>query len=93
VSILAMNLDRFQKLTPTQQQAIVAAARDAAVYQRKLNREIEGKALAEMKAKGLAVVEKVDVPAFQAAVAQKTADTYVKEFGPDLVNAIRAQQK
>ncbi len=93
VSILAMNLDRFQKLTPAQQQAIVAAARDAAVYQRKLNREIEGKALAEMKEKGLAVVEKVDVPAFQAAVAQKTADTYVKEFGPDLVNAIRAQQK
>jgi len=93
VSIVAMNNDRFNKLTPAQQQAVASAARDAAAYQRKLNREIEGKALAEMKDKGLLVVEKVDVPAFQAAVAQKTADTYVKEFGPDLLNAIRAQQK
>lgn len=93
VSIPSMNLEKFNKLSTAEQQAIVAAARDAAVYQRKLNREVEGKALAEMKAKGLAVVEKVDVPAFQAVVAKPTADTYIKEFGPDLVNAIRAEQK
>ncbi|MEO8136158.1 MAG: TRAP transporter substrate-binding protein [Betaproteobacteria bacterium] len=93
VSILAMNLDRFQKLPAAQQKILVDSARDAATYQRKLNRDIEGKALAELKAKGMAVVEKIDTSAFQAIVAQPTADTYIKEFGPDLVNAIRAQQK
>ncbi len=93
VSILAMNLDRFHKLEKAQQAALVEAAREAATMQRRLNRQIENNALAEMKAKGLAVVENVDVRAFQDAVAQKTADAYVKEFGPDLVNAIRAQQR
>lgn len=93
VSILAMNLVQFQKLDAAQQKVLVEAARDAATFQRKLNRDVEGKALADMKAKGMAVIENVDIPPFQAVVAKPTADTYVKEFGPDLVNAIRAQQK
>lgn len=93
VSILTMNLAKFQKLPPAQQNALVDAARAAAAYQRKLNRDTEGKALAEMKDKGLMVVEKIDVGAFQAAVAKQTQAAYVKEFGPDLVDAIRAAQK
>ncbi len=93
VSILAMNQSRFSSLDASQQQALVSAARDAAAYQRKINREVEGKALAEMKAKGLQVVEKLNLPAFQAVVAKPTADSYVKEFGSELLDAIRSEQK
>ena len=93
VSILAMNLERFQKLTPAQQTALVESARSAATFQRKYNRDVEGKALAEWKAKGMAVIEKIDAAPFQAIVAKPTAETYIKEFGPDLVNAIRVQQQ
>jgi tripartite ATP-independent transporter DctP family solute receptor len=88
VSVVAMNLAKFSSLAPDQQRAILEAAREAAVQQRKMNRDIEGENLAKMKQAGLAVVEKVDPKPFQDALGDKIKKTYVDRFGSDLVDAI-----
>ena len=88
VSIVAMNLPKFRSLAPAQQQALVEAAREAAVYQRKLNRDIEGDSLAKMKQAGLAVVENVDQEPFRRALGDKIRQTYAEKFGSDILDAI-----
>jgi TRAP-type transport system periplasmic protein len=88
VSVVAMNLAKFNALTPEQQTVILDAAKEAAVQQRKMNRDIEGENLAKMKQAGLAVVEKVDPKPFQDALGDKIKKIYVDRFGPDLVDAI-----
>ena len=88
VSIVAMNLAKFNALKPDQQSAILEAAKEAAAYQRKVNRDIEGENLAKMKQAGLAVVEKVDPKPFQDVLGDKIKKTYVDRFGPDIVEAI-----
>jgi TRAP-type C4-dicarboxylate transport system substrate-binding protein len=88
VSIVAMNLSKFRGLPPAQQQALVESAREAATYQRKLNRDTEGDNLAKMKEAGLAVVEKIDPAPFQKVLGDKIKQTYVDKFGPEIVNAI-----
>ena len=87
-SVVAMSLAKFNALTPEQQGAILEAARDAAIYQRKLNRDIEGDNLAKMKQAGLVVVEKVDSKPFQDALGDKIRKTYTDRFGSDLLDAI-----
>jgi tripartite ATP-independent transporter DctP family solute receptor len=88
VSIVAMNLAKFNGLSPDQQGAFLEAAKEAAAYQRKMNRDIEGENLAKMKQAGLAVVEKVDPKPFQDLLGDKIKKTYVDRFGPELVEAI-----
>jgi TRAP-type transport system periplasmic protein len=88
VSIVVMNVAKFNGLAPSQQSAILEAAKEAAAYQRKMNRDIEGENLAKMKQAGLAVVEKVDPKPFQDLLGDKIKKTYVDRFGPELVEAI-----
>jgi tripartite ATP-independent transporter DctP family solute receptor len=88
VSIVAMNLAKFNGLSPDQQGAFLEAAKEAAAYQRKMNRDIEGENLAKMKQAGLAVIEKVDPKPFQDLLGDKIKKTYVDRFGPELVEAI-----
>ena len=83
-----MNLAKFRSLAPEQQQVLVEAAREAAVYQRKLNRDIEGDSLAKMKQAGLAVVENVDQEPFRRALGDKIRQTYAEKFGSDILDAI-----
>jgi tripartite ATP-independent transporter DctP family solute receptor len=87
-SVVAMNLAKFKALTPPQQTAILEAAREAAAYQRQLNRDVEGENLANMKQAGLQVVEKVDPKPFQDALGDKVKKTYVDKFGSELVELI-----
>ena len=88
VSIVAMNLPKFRSLAPAQQQALVEAAREAAVYQRKLNRDTEGESLAKMKQAGLAVIETVDTEPFRNVLGDRIRQTYVEKFGSDILDAI-----
>lgn len=87
-SVVAMSLAKFNSLAPEQQSAILEAARDAAIYQRKLNRDIEGDNLAKMKQAGLTVVERVDSKPFQDVLGDKIRKTYADRFGSDLLDAI-----
>ena len=92
VSIVSMNLPKFQSLTPEQQQAILDAAQEAATYQRDLNRQQASQDLATIKEAGVEVVEEVDKDAFKSVVYEPVKATYVEQFGPDLVDAIEKQR-
>jgi TRAP-type transport system periplasmic protein len=88
VSIIAMNLPKFRGLPAAQQKILVDTAREAAQLQRKLNREVEGDALAKMKQAGMQVVEKVDTEPFRKTLGDKITQTYVEKFGRELVDEI-----
>jgi TRAP-type transport system periplasmic protein len=92
VSIVSMNLAKFESLEPALQEALLTAAREAAAHQRALNREQEAGDLEAIRAAGVAVVEEVDVAAFQAAAFDQVKATYVGQFGPELVDAITAAE-
>ncbi len=90
VSIVSMNLAKFQGLPAQHQEALLTAAREAAEYQRDLNREQDDEGLADIRAAGVEVIEDVDREAFKAAVFETVSQTFVDEHGPELVDAIDA---
>ncbi len=89
VSNVVMNLKKFEELKPEYQKALHEALHEAAVWQRRLDRELEGKALAKMKAAGLQVEDRPDVEAFRKIVADAVAEDYVKKFGREILDRIR----
>lgn len=90
VSIVSMNLGKFQSLSEDQQQAILTAAREAAELQRKLNREQDDEGLAEIAAAGVEIVEDVDKAAFREMVFEPVAKSFTDEHGTELLDAILA---
>lgn len=87
---LVMNYGRFVKLSPESQAAIKTAALEAAAFERKLNADEAEGSLTAMKDAGVEVVEKPDVAAFRAAVADQTRAAYVEQFGDDLLTKVDA---
>jgi tripartite ATP-independent transporter DctP family solute receptor len=92
VSIVSMNLRKFESLTPDQQKALLTAAHEAAVAQRKLNRDQESQDLAAIKAAGVQVTENIDKKEFAKIVLEPVKEEYVKKFGSDVVDAIQKLQ-
>jgi tripartite ATP-independent transporter DctP family solute receptor len=92
VSIVSMNLARFEALDEDLQEALVTAAREAAAYQRDLNREQEEGDLQAIREAGVEITEDVDRDAFRDAVFDRVKATYEEQFGPELVQAIVAAQ-
>ncbi len=90
VSIVSMNKGKFEQLTDEQQQIVVEAAREAATFQRKLNREQASSDLETIKAAGVEVVEEVDREAFKEIVYEPVKQTYVEKFGSEIVDQIEA---
>lgn len=90
VSIVSMNLARFRALPEAHQKALLDAARDAAVLQRRLNRDQEGQDLATIKAAGVEVVERVDTEAFRRLAFEPVKATFVAQHGSALIDAILA---
>ena len=67
----------WNTLDPNTQELIRSSLYEAAVYQRKLNREKNSARLSFLKGKGMRVVEKPDIHAFRARVAGiKDTDIY-----------------
>jgi tripartite ATP-independent transporter DctP family solute receptor len=65
---LSMSLKKFNALKPEYQQVVLAAALQAAAYERKLIRDNEAKQLAALKEQGM-VVSEVEKTAFVGAMA------------------------
>jgi tripartite ATP-independent transporter DctP family solute receptor len=84
-----MNLKKYQELKPEYQKALVEAIAEARDWDRKYNREIEGQALAKIKAAGVLVEENPDREAFRKVVADAAADEYVKKFGRETLDKIK----
>lgn len=86
---LAMNLKKFNALTPEQRKVVVEAAVDATAMQRKLSIDKEEQILADLAKHGMVINRDVDKAAFQKAVAP-TWDSFVKVNGDQLIKAIQA---
>jgi tripartite ATP-independent transporter DctP family solute receptor len=90
MSNVVMNLKKFQELKPEHQKVLVESLAEARDWERKLNRQLDGEALAKIKAAGVQVEENPDREAFRKVVAEPTAEEYVKKFGSDVLDKIRA---
>lgn len=89
-SDVVMNLKKYQELKPEFQKTFHEMLREASTWQRKLNRDSEGNAIAAMRAAGMQIEEHPDLEAFRKVVADKAAEEYVKRFGQDTLNKIKA---
>jgi tripartite ATP-independent transporter DctP family solute receptor len=86
---LAMNLNKFNALTPEQQKVVMEVAAEATAMQRKLSMEKQESMLGELAAAGLEINRDVDKAAFQEA-AKPTWDNYVAANGDELIKAVQA---
>ena len=87
-AIILMNKVQWDKLSAADQDAFLAAAREAVKVNRARVDADEKKAVAELRAKGMIVVENVDKAKFQAALAPVYVD-FGKRFGQDNIDRIR----
>lgn len=87
---LVVNYGKFAKMKPEHQNALRAAAKLSASYERQLNASKEAGSLQAMKDAGVSVVMEPDVAAFRDAVAEKTRMAYVEKFGDELINQVDA---
>ena len=91
-NIILVGKKFWDKLSPTEQKILQDAAIEARDYQRTVSREIAGKALAELKAKGMQVNEMA--PAETARMRQLVKpihDKFSAEYDPALVKTFRAE--
>ena len=87
-AIILMNKAQWDKLSAADKQAFLDAAKEAVKANRARIDEDERKAVADLRAKGMAVVEKVDKAKFQAALAPVYVD-FGKKFGQDNIERIK----
>jgi TRAP-type transport system periplasmic protein len=79
-AIIAISLARWNELPKADQDLMQKTAVEVAAYQRKLGRDQEAKWVAELKQKGMEVVESVDAAAWQKAL-KPVFDKYALQFG------------
>jgi tripartite ATP-independent transporter DctP family solute receptor len=87
-AVILMNKASFDKLSAADRQAFVEAAREAVKANRGRVDEDERKAVADLRSKGMQVVETVDKTKFQTAVAPAYAE-FAKRFGQANIDRIR----
>jgi len=88
--IVVMNKAKYDSLPPDQQKALVESAREAGMYQRKLNNDNMAKIVANVKKAGMEVIEKVDGTPFLEAT-KPGRDTFTAKFGgADIIKSIDA---
>lgn len=90
--VIAMNLNRFKKLTKDRQKIVLEVASEAIAMQRNLTVAREDEMLASLEEAGMKVNRDVDRAAFQAKV-KPVWDTFIAENGNTLVNAILAASR
>ena len=87
-AIFLMNKAAFDKLSAADQQAFLEAAKEGTKANRARVDEDDAKGVAELRSKGMTVVENVDKAKFQAALSPVYAD-FEKQFGKANIDRIR----
>ncbi|HZI83023.1 MAG TPA: TRAP transporter substrate-binding protein [Casimicrobiaceae bacterium] len=87
-AVFLMNKARWEKLSDADKQAFVEAAKEGVKANRARVDDDERKAVAELRAKGMTVIENVDKARFQAALSPVYAD-FAKRFGQANIDRIR----
>ncbi len=87
-AIFVMNKGVFDKLSPADQQAFIEAAKEGTKANRARVDEDDAKGVADLRGKGMNVVENVDKAKFAAALSKVNAQ-FEKDFGKDNLDRIR----
>ena len=87
-AVILMNKGQWDKLSAADKQAFLDAAKEAVKANRARIDDDERKAVADLRAKGMAVVENVDKAKFQATLAPVYVD-FGKRFGQDNIDKIK----
>ena len=87
-AIFLMNKANFDKLSAADKQAFIEAAKEGVKVNRARVDEDDAKGVAELRSKGMTVVENVDKAKFVAALAPVYAE-FDKQFGKANIDAIR----
>jgi tripartite ATP-independent transporter DctP family solute receptor len=90
--VVVMNKARFDGLKPEQQKVLLEEAAAAAKFQRELNARNEASVIAQLRAKGMQVVESPDIAGIRAVVRDETRKLYVEKNGDAVLKAIEAVQ-
>lgn len=90
--VVVMNKAKFEGLKPEHQSVLLEEALAAAKFQRELNAKGEAGALAELKAKGMQIVENPDVASIRSIVREETRKLFVERNGDAVLKAIEAVQ-
>jgi len=88
LAVILMSKAQWDKLSAADKQSFNDAAKEAVKANRARIDEDEKKAVADLRAKGMQVVETVDKAKFQAALAPTFAE-FGKKFGQDNIDRIR----
>jgi len=83
-----MNKGAFEKLSAADKQAFIDAAREAVKANRARVDEDDAKGVAELRSKGMQVVENLDKGKFVATLAPVNAE-FEKQFGKANIDRIR----
>jgi tripartite ATP-independent transporter DctP family solute receptor len=87
-AVFLMNKAQWDKLSPTDKQAFLEAAKEGVKANRARVDDDERKAVADLRAKGMTVTDNIDRTKFQAALAPAYAD-FGKRFGQENIDRIR----
>jgi tripartite ATP-independent transporter DctP family solute receptor len=87
-AVVLMNKAQWDKLSAADRQAFLEAAREAVKANRARIDDDEGKAVADLRSKGMTIVENVDKAKFQVMLAPVYAD-FGKRFGQDNIDRIK----
>jgi TRAP-type C4-dicarboxylate transport system substrate-binding protein len=90
--VVVMNKAKFESLRPEHQTVLLEEALAAAKFQRDMNAKGEAGAIAELKAKGMQVVENPDVAGIRSIVRDETRKLFVDRNGDAVLKAIEAVQ-
>jgi tripartite ATP-independent transporter DctP family solute receptor len=90
--VLIMSKKTWDKLSEEERRIVEEAGAEMAPYQRKASRDLSAKAMEQLKAEGVEVVE---LPAAEIAIMREKVQPVVEKFtasvGPELVAELRAE--
>ncbi|MGB9685536.1 MAG: TRAP transporter substrate-binding protein [Rectinema subterraneum] len=86
-AMLIMSTKRWVQIPKEDQEIILKAAKEAAIYQRNLGRQNEEQMLTELASKGMVITRDVDKVAWVAAM-KPAFDAFSVQFGKDKIDAI-----
>jgi TRAP-type transport system periplasmic protein len=81
--MVAINVRRFESLPPAHQKALVEAATAGRDFQRELNARNEADLIAQLRAKGVQVLESVDPRPFRILASKQSATYFSKRLAPE----------
>jgi TRAP-type transport system periplasmic protein len=87
---VVMNKAKFDALAPELQKVLVESAVQAARFQRALNAKDETRIVADLRSKGMQVLESYDAAPFRKLVGDETRKAFVEKNGSELLAAIDA---